>query len=621
MPNTEKLQKKERMARLSILSISAIGWTTIFYYGFLQLEQPKHLSIFTLLVLFLAVVEYFPMPVWRGFTTISFPIVYTIYVMQGIEVAVSVYAIIVFISFLLKRRPLRIVFFNPAQLVISLLVAYWFSNTFFPLFITDETSRIVVGILHFSFMIFPFYFLNNLIVDIILMLRPQPYTLASWKQKTFQELNSLIISFIYLILFNVLGNQNRGEIDVISFFFFFSPLVGLALLSSSIVRLRKEKIRLKALFKMSSELNKIMPSKEWLYFLQNSLNEFIDVDASILWICEDGEWKRKFSMGLTTRQNPLSGTAISTFEKMKQITIYHNTKKDSGPCGDCFDKDILSCLYAPLLMEDEIVGMFVFGRSRTRSFNEEDVQSGATLANQLAIVIKTKMLFAEQEKRLILEERNRIARDIHDGVAQSLAGAVMKLETAERKFLKMPDEALKLIQESNVKLRISLKEVRQSIYALRPYPTERVGLISAMNSRMSLLQKEHPLKIHLETRGSEYPLSPMVEKIIFDIFQESIQNAIKHANASAVDILLSYQSEHILLKVKDNGLGFSLFQAMIKARNHPHFGILQMNESAERIQATIQIDSKEGEGTEINLTVPRMGIEGGSEYDQAYASR
>lgn len=620
MPDTARLQKKERMARYCILLVSIIGWAAIFQYGFLELRQPEHLSIFILLVLFLAIVEYFPIPVWRGFTSISFPIVYAIYVMEGIEYALTVQAVVVFLGYLIKRRPLRIVFFNPAQLAISLLIGYWFAHIIFPMVVSDDLSRILNGILHFCFMMFPFFIINNLIVDFILVLRPQPYTFASWKQKTFQELNNLVVSFLYLVLFYVLGNQNRGQIDVVTFFFFYSPLVGLALLCSIIVRLRKEKARLKALFNMSSELNKIMPSKEWLHFLQNSLNEFIDVDACILWVCEEGEWKKKFSMGLTVGHGRLESAAINSFINMKQLTIYHNTKKDAGPSGLCFDKDILSSLYAPLMIEDEIVGMFVFGRSRTRSFNEEDVQSCATLANQLAIVIKTKMLFKEQEKRLILEERNRIARDIHDGIAQSLAGAVMKLETAERKFSKVPEDALKLIHESNEKLRKSLKEVRQSIYALRPYPTERVGLISAMNSRIAMIQREHGLEIRLDTRGTEYPLSPMVEKIIFDIFQESVQNALKHAKATHLDILLSYQSEHVLLKVKDNGVGFSLFEAMIKARNHPHFGILQMNESAERIQASLQIDSKEGEGTEINLTVPRMGIEGGMDDDQAYAS-
>ncbi|WP_442597074.1 GAF domain-containing sensor histidine kinase [Neobacillus sp. D3-1R] len=621
MPNTAIIQKKERRARINIFVISLIGWVLIFTYGFMGLQEPRNVGILILLFLFLVTVEFFPIPVWRGFTSIAFPIVYAILVMQGISFAITAYSLVVFGGYLLKRRPLRIVFFNPAQLAISFLGAYWLAEAFLPFFKEFNESRIILGIIHFSLMIVPFYFFNNLIVDYILFLRPQTYTFAAWKQKTLQELNSLVISYIYLVLFIVLGNQNRGEIDFVAFFFFFSPLVGLALLSSSIVKLRKEKARLKALFEMSSELNKIMPSKEWLHFLQNSLQEFIDVDASILWICEDGEWKRKFSMGSTKGQNPLSQSAIEAFEQMKQITIYHDTRKNPGPCADSFDKEIVASLYAPLLFEDEIVGMFVFGRSRTRSFNEEDIQSGATLANQLAIVIKTKMLFSEQEKRLILEERNRIARDIHDGVAQSLAGAVMKLETAERKFFKTPEDSLKLMQESNEKLRKSLKEVRESIYALRPYPTERIGLMSAIHSRIALIQKENNVAIYLERRGVEYSLSSMVEKVIFDIFQESVQNAIKHAKATTIDILISYQSEHIFLKIKDNGLGFSLFQAMIKARNEPHFGILQMNESAERIHASLQIDSKEGEGTEISLTVPRMGIEGGMESDQAYASR
>ena len=104
------------------------------------------------------------------------------------------------------------------------------------------------------------------------------------------------------------------------------------------------------------------------------------------------------------------------------------------------------------------------------------------------------------------------------------------------------------------------------------------------------------------------------------IVKELLENAID-AEATKIDILISYQKEHVLLKVKDNGNGFSLFQAMIKARNHPHFGILQMNEGAERIQASLQVDSKEGAGTEITLTVPRMGIEGAIIHDKAYAGR
>jgi signal transduction histidine kinase len=271
------------------------------------------------------------------------------------------------------------------------------------------------------------------------------------------------------------------------------------------------------------------------------------------------------------------------------------------------------------VIENETVGMFIIGRSRTKSFEDDDIQSIATLANQLAVILKTKMLFSEKEKRIVLEERNRIARDIHDGLAQTLAGAVMKLETAGKKVRKSPNETVRLVDDSVWRLRQSLKEVRESIYALRPYPTERIGLITAINNRIDSIKKEHGQSVHLEVRGNETNLSPMAEKVLFDTFKESMQNAIKHSGADRIDVLISFQTKHILLKVKDNGKGFSLYQAMLKARNKPHFGILQMNDAADTVNAALQIDSHEGEGTEITITVPKMGFEGGNEIDQANA--
>jgi signal transduction histidine kinase len=610
-----RLQKTESFASKAMMFISIIGLWIFVQFGLMDLNSLQEPLIFGFLVLSLIIVELYPMPVWRGFTTISFPLVYTIYIMHGLGYSVVVYAMIVFAINLLKRRPLRIVFFNPAQLIIGFVSAYFLAKTILPILPMDDFSTLTQGIIHFSLIIIPFYLFNNLIVDFILVVRPQPYAYKVWKQKTLQELNSLLISYVYLVLFYVLGSQNRGDIDVISFFFFFSPLVALALLSSIIVRLNKEKTRLKALFKISSELNRKIPTEEWLSFLESHLQEFIAADAWTLWINEDEDWKLKVAKGLEKNHLEKIENIRITLDAIEELTIFHDAKKDGGPALSIFNAEIRTLLYAPLILDDEVVGLFIFGRSRTNSFQEEDIQAAATIANQLAVLIKTKMLIEEQEKTIILEERNRIAREIHDGVAQSLAGAVMKLETAERKFSKMPEDSLRLMHESKEKLRQSLKEVRESIYALRPYPTERIGLKAALAARINLIQKDHSIEIALESRGHEFTLSSMVEKIIFDIFQESVQNAIKHSKANKIEILLSYQKEHALLKVKDDGVGFSLFQAMLKARKEPHFGILHMNEAAEKIHASLQVDSREGEGTEITLTVPKMGIEGGESDD------
>lgn len=612
-------RRRERFSKLFMTSISLIGWSLIFYM-MLHLEPASEPIVLALLFIFLLISEYYPMPVWKGYTAITFPIVYVIFLLYGFSYTALVYACAVLAVNIVHRRPLRTVFFNPAQLALSFYGAVMLLPLIKPFLEHMPLSPIGAGIFEYFILLAGYLVINNLIVDLVLVIRPQPYSFKMWKHKNLTELNSAAISLLYGIILYVVGSQNRGEIDVFAYFFFFSPLVGISLLSATIARLRKEKNRLKLLFSITTELNQMLPSQDWLFALRGRFNELIGAEASLLWMKKEGQWELCFTDGSIVPGCGLQQETFDSFEEMRHPVIYNDRKMDGGGAAVCFEEDVKAFVYTPLVIENETIGMFIIGRSRTKSFEDDDVQSIATLANQLAVIVKTRMLFNEKEKRIILEERNRIARDIHDGVAQTLAGAVMKLETAGKKFTKKPEETMKLVDESVLGLRESLKEVRESIYALRPYPTERASLAEAILRKIEALQKEYKQEIDFEIRGQELQLSQMVEKVLFDTFQESLQNAIKHSQASKIDILLSYQSEHILLKIKDYGRGFSLFQAMLKARNEPHFGILQMNDAAEKINATLQIDSKEGSGTEVAITVPRMGIEGGSNNDQAHAS-
>ncbi|MBT2678901.1 GAF domain-containing sensor histidine kinase [Bacillus sp. ISL-35] len=600
-------------------SVTLIGWMLILS-SFIKLEYPGEPVVLALLFIFLLISEYYPMPVWRGHTAITFPVVYVLFLLYGFSYTALAYAGAVLIVNLLHRRPLRTVLFNPAQLVLSFYGASAMLPVVESLLEKLALEPIFQGILSYFFLLAVYVILNNLIVDLVLLIRPQPYSFQFWKQKSLTELNSAAISLVYGITLYVVGSQNRGEIDVFAYFFFFSPLVGISLLSATIARLKREKNRLKLLFSITSELNQMLPSQDWLLALKGSFNELIGAEASILWIKKEGDWELSFKDGRTRSECSLLPDSFTEFEGMRRPVIYNDRKKDGGVAASCFEEDVKAFVYSPLVIENETIGMFIVARSRTKSFEDHDVQSIATLSNQLAVIIKTRMLFTEKEKRIVLEERNRIARDIHDGVAQTLAGAVMKLETAGKKFNKNPEETRKLVDESVIGLRESLKEVRESIYALRPYPTQKATLAEAILRKIEAVQKEYGQAIQFEIRGQEQDLSPMVEKVLFDTFQESLHNAIKHSQATKVEVLLSYQSEHILLKIKDDGKGFSLFQAMLKARNQPHFGILQMNDAAEKINASLQIDSKEGTGTEVSITVPKMGIEGESNHDQAHAS-
>ncbi|MCA1319188.1 histidine kinase [Bacillus tianshenii] len=598
-----------------------MGFVTVIGWGLVLLQilalSPLEVS-FTLLLLivFLGICEYYPMPVPKGHTTLTFPIIYMIYVVFGLETVIIIYAFIVLAINLTHRRPLRIMLFNPSQLAISFYLAHVLHQIMMETFLTVTISPLLNGLIGFSLMIILFYILNNVIVDIVLWLRPEPYTLKIWWGKTHGELISFVISYIYGCLIHILGSQNRGEVDIFSFFFFFSPLVGLSLLSSIIARLKTEKNRIRALFQFSTELNKSIPSRGWEKLIKNLLQELMPFEDCILFVKnEKGIWDQTIIKGEILSDLPLD--ALLELEKISHLQGYDHKKSGKGPLAPFLRASSRSVVYAPLLFEGQSIGCFVVSKGRTKSFTIEDTRSIATIANQLAVFLKTRQLVSEQERRIILEERNRIAHDIHDGIAQTLAGAVMKLDISYKKLETHPSDAKLLIADSIKKLRESLKDVRDSIYALRPYPTEELGFHLAVEKKLTELKKDptFTLDVQLQVRGNRGSISPMTEKVMFSVFQESIQNCLKHANATHLHILISYQSDHIVLKMRDNGRGFSLYHAMIKAMNQPHYGILQMNEAAEKIGAALQIDSKPNEGTEITLTVPKLGLEGEIDND------
>lgn len=588
--------------------VSAIGWTVIILaaLGIETIRDPYDLLF---LIAFIFIAEYFPMPFQKGNSSLTFPIVYLVYLLYGIEITAVLYFVAVLFSTLINQRPLRIIFFNPAQLGLSLVLADTITNWAALHLVLSETASTIFLLVLF---IGSFYLINNLIVDIVLLLRPEKYTFSIWAQKSRAELFSFSISMIYGLLLYYMGNQDRGDADILSYFFFLSPLIFLAIISSVIIRLSADKQRLKALFHFSSELNKAIPISSWENDIKQLIKEVVSYEESYLFTCDEkGNWDLTISEGdLTpTEEDP----AFSLLSQIKTTTIYNKSDIHLSPLAQQFSPAIQSAVFAPMIFENELVGCLVMVKTRTNSFIVEDVHSISTIANQLATFLKTQMLFSEKEQRILLEERNRIAHDIHDGIAQILAGAVMKFDAASKKIHSHPHEAQWLVNDSNNILRGALKEIRDSIYALRPYPTEQHGLYMAIKKKIVELNKDKSLNLDIsfESRGIQPKLNLVIEKAIFSIIQESLHNCIKHAKAKNVQVLLNYQKEQIFVTIKDDGVGFSLYEAMTTAMKEPHYGILQMNEDAEKVGATFQIESRQNSGTEIFVRIPNARFQGG----------
>ncbi|MEP0925335.1 PAS domain S-box protein [Leptolyngbya sp. ST-U4] len=208
----------------------------------------------------------------------------------------------------------------------------------------------------------------------------------------------------------------------------------------------------------------------------------------------------------------------------------------------------------------------------------------------------------QAEAASILEERNRMAREIHDTLAQSFTGILAQVGAASQVLtddVEATGAHLDLIKEL---ARTGLAEARRSVVALRPQLLEEGNLQSALHRLIAQTRAAAmDTTLHYEIEGAVYALPTEVENNLLRMGQEALTNAIKHANADEIRVELVYDRDQVCLRVRDNGQGFGV--GNIPASEG--FGLLGMSERAERIGAQLTIGSQPGQGTEIIVTVNR----------------
>ncbi|BAY50361.1 serine/threonine protein kinase and signal transduction histidine kinase with GAF and PAS/PAC sensor (plasmid) [Scytonema sp. HK-05] len=208
----------------------------------------------------------------------------------------------------------------------------------------------------------------------------------------------------------------------------------------------------------------------------------------------------------------------------------------------------------------------------------------------------------QAEEASILEERNRIAREIHDTLAQAFTGILAQVGAANQVLtddVEATQAHLNLIKEL---ARTGLSEARRSVVALRPQLLEEGSLQSALHRLIAQIRTAAmDTTLYYETEGIVYSLPTEVESNLLRMGQEALTNAIRHANADEIRVELIYDRDQVCLRVQDNGQGFGV--GSISASEG--FGLLGMSERAERIGAQLTIRSQPGQGTDIIVTVNR----------------
>ena len=218
------------------------------------------------------------------------------------------------------------------------------------------------------------------------------------------------------------------------------------------------------------------------------------------------------------------------------------------------------------------------------------------------LVLKRRLYVAEREFKAVLGERSRIAREIHDTLAQGYVGVSVQLEVlAELLRQRKTEDAGKQLDQTRDYVRHGLADARQSIWALRTQDASETTMPVKLR-RMAEGAGGDGLTARVSLFGAYRPLPAETEREIARIAQEAIHNVKKHAGASELSVQLEYGPETVTLEVRDDGRGGALERTA--GASPGHFGLTGMRERAAEIGATLEVSSPPGEGTTIRLSVP-----------------
>ena len=278
-----------------------------------------------------------------------------------------------------------------------------------------------------------------------------------------------------------------------------------------------------------------------------------------------------------------------------------------------------SLLVTGMFFGTKLIGVLALSSlSRSRSFSRDEIQLSQTIASQIAVALENARLMqmvrvhTHELKELSFQlmqaqeiERKRISQEMHDHVGQMLQAIKMNLDQIKRKLTSEPqmlEETENWFIDTEELLSLTIDDIRKLIFDLRPSILDDFGLYSALKSYLDGYSRRSDIKVTIKGKEEKERFPLKVEENLYRIIQESLNNVVKHANATEVGISLYKKHSAVILSVKDNGVGFDPLKLSSSA--HPGTGISGMRERANLLGGSFEVISKPGKGTRINVKIP-----------------
>jgi signal transduction histidine kinase len=258
---------------------------------------------------------------------------------------------------------------------------------------------------------------------------------------------------------------------------------------------------------------------------------------------------------------------------------------------------VRSVVGVPIQIGGQVFGVFGVNYSRPRRFSDDEIRLFQALAQRAALAIENARLYEQAQQAAAMEERQRLARDLHDSVTQSLYSLTLLAEAGRRQAgmgdLGRTQRHLERLGETAQQ---ALREMRLLVYELRPLELEAAGLASALQQRLESVERRSGVEVRLLVEG-EVNLPAAVEEGLYRVAQEALNNALKHARATSVTVTVHTAGERAELTVADDGRGFD----PEAVHDRGGLGLVGIRERAQRLGGALTIESAPDRGTRVSL--------------------
>jgi signal transduction histidine kinase len=293
---------------------------------------------------------------------------------------------------------------------------------------------------------------------------------------------------------------------------------------------------------------------------------------------------------------PVFGTTVDDDPELQYFVAFQGCK---------------SLLCIPLRAGFDNFGVLLYGSDAENAFTEEHSELLTALGIQATLALQNAVLYhnlIEEKERIVdvdEEARKKLARDLHDGPTQSIAAIAMRMSYIGKLFRKSPDQVPDEIKKVEDLARRTTTEIRHMLFTLRPLVLETQGMSAALNQLASKTYEMHQQAVAVRVEpGVEERLDFQQLGVIFDIVEEAVNNARKHAKAKLISVTAMRQDEMAIIQIADNGLGFDVDAMQENYESRSSLGMVNMRERAQLLDGTFSLDSVRGKGTTITVLLP-----------------